>query len=123
MNPDKNSSSLRIWFGAILFIIVLFIFSIVKLVKPYYHARALHSLYLKTKPGMNLNEITNSMGVPDKITYEAAPVQWDFADVEGVDPSVKRKVLFYSVDTVFLPTSFTFQFDDNGKLIGRHRYD
>lgn len=103
VNSDDIFFSKRFWAVLLLLFIALSIFGFVKLVLPFHQISAFHALFEKTRPGMTLEEITASMGAPDRITFEAEPIQWDSVLVESADSTEKRKKIWYSFDTFFYP--------------------
>ncbi len=90
--------------------------------RPHAKIEQLDARYLTTIRGMPAAEVVKIMGEHPTPTTGAA-AWWDDLRL-GSDADAKVKsAIRYTVDTFFLPVTFEFTFDEEGMLVGRHRFD
>lgn len=107
--------------GLLIFMIISAV-GLNQLRRPFARIDHLDSKYMTTTRGMTVAEVVTVMGEQPSVTIGAA-AWWD--DVRlGPDQDNKVKTAIrYTVRTFFLPVTFEFTFDEEGKLLGRHRFD
>lgn len=91
---------------------------------PFAKIRDLDAKYLTCEKGMSREQFIKRMGEFDYRTDRiVAGAMWD-ADRLGSEEDEKvTSSISYRVSTFFLPVTFELAFDNDGKLVGRHRYD
>lgn len=92
------------------------------LYKPAHAIREHRKAYMTTAKGMTLAEVQAIMGGVGR-KRNPTPEWWDSAPLNQVTADQVVLVVAYTVDTFYLPVSFTFGFDKDGKLIARHVFD
>lgn len=91
---------------------------------PFVVIKRLDSRYGQTQKGMTMAEVENLMGSSGlRLQQPSQFPAWDWERLPPDETARIKSVLRYRVDTFFLPVSFEFTFDDQQKLVGRHRYD
>ena len=105
--------------GIILAVACLFGWSIAK---PFQIIRQLEARYQEVLPGMGTNEVQAIMNFTGRWHTNAANQGWGEQPVPPHTPPAVYAAA-YTVPTFFLPVTFEFVFYENGKAVGKHRYD
>ena len=83
----------------------------------------LDARYRRVERGMTMAEVPAVMGSPGR--PQAGP--WFAAwDDDPLDPGEAKRItsaIRYYAPTPFVGVTFEFQFDQDGKLVGKHRFD
>lgn len=93
------------------------------LAKPFLTIRQLEARYQTVQPGMGTNEVQAIMNFQGRWHTNGTYRGWgDVHDTTTDTPHIGYAAA-YTVPTFFLPVTFEFVFDENGKAEGKHRYD
>ncbi len=91
---------------------------------PFAKIRDLDAKYLTCEKGMSREQVIKRMGDFDYRTDGiVAGAMWDDDRLRSEEDEKVASSISYRVSTFFLPVTFEFTFDNEGKLVGRHRYD
>ena len=90
---------------------------------PFQKINQLEQRYQTVQREMSEADVHAIMGGPGKAKLEPGRAWWDDEYLGDETSKEVEKEVLYSVSTFFLPVGFGFTFDENGRLIGRHRYD
>lgn len=93
------------------------------LVLPFQKIQTLDTRYRRVRQGMSTNEVAMIMDHPSTWQVSEPKAWWDDTRLRAGDDARVQSAVRYSVSTFFLPVSFEFTFDADGKVVGRHRYD
>lgn len=94
-------------------------------VAPFTKIGHLHSKYDTIQKGASKDHVVAVMGKPTRVRndYGWEKVYWEDTPLPDQPTNAVAQSMWYSVKTFFLPISFVFSFDSEGKLIGKHRFD
>lgn len=91
---------------------------------PMVTANRLRERYNQAQPGMTVAQVELLMNREGTWSTTRPPFPaWDDRPLPENEATRIGSVLRYTVSTYYLPITFEFLFDSNGKLIGRHIYD
>jgi hypothetical protein len=90
---------------------------------PFRVINKLDAQYQQVKRGMTTNEVAAMMNYSVRWETNQLKAWWDDSVQGEAETERIRFAMQYSVSTFFLPVTFEFAFDENGRVIGRHRYD
>jgi hypothetical protein len=93
------------------------------LVRPFRLIRGLDAQYQAVRHDAGRAEVQSIMGGPG--TPGEAPYRAYWFDAALPESESRRidSAIRYPVRTFFLPVTFEFTFDRDGRLVGKHRYD
>jgi hypothetical protein len=93
--------------------------------RPYRRIAELDRRYQQVQRGMSKTQVQVLMCGPGQRFGGPFPAFWD--DDLQPDQEEKARTIAsaerYTVHTFYLPVSFEFTFDAEGRLVGKHRYD
>ena len=90
---------------------------------PFQRIRTLDAQYRQVQQGMRMSEVAGIMNHDGRWRESEFKAWWDDKPLGALEDARIRKAVRYSVPTFFLPVTFEFTFDADGKTVGRHRYD
>jgi hypothetical protein len=102
--------------------LVLISLAMWRLAAPFGTINELEERYQKVRPGMGTNEVQAIMNFNGRWHTNAVNHGWGEQPVPTNAPPVVSAVAC-TVPTFFIPVTFEFVFDENGKAVGKHRYD
>ncbi len=110
--------------GPILLVVILGVAGFVYwLSAPFWRIRSLQRAYEKVERGMTVSAVKAVMGTDGRPYAGPYRAWWDDRALDDAEGRRIRSALHYRVETFLLPVTFEVTFDDNGKVVGRHRYD
>jgi hypothetical protein len=72
--------------------------------------------------GASKQDVVRVMGEPTRVGRAPTPY-WDREELDGAEVKRITSSIDYTVSTFVLPITFRFSFDEQGMLVGKHRYD
>lgn len=84
-----------------------------------------HAAYATVSRGATLEDVVSVMGKPDSVSDQPmqAGTRWGQELQANIEDDEVKRSLRYTTSTFFLPVTFEFTFDENGQILGKHRYD
>lgn len=90
---------------------------------PFRKIKMLDTRYRQVQRGMSTSEVGSMMGEEGRWRDSEFKAWWDQVPLGSFEDARIHKAVRYSVHTFYLPVTFEFTFDAEGKTVGRHRYD
>lgn len=98
--------------------------AVVWLGAPFAEVRDRQLRYDTVSRGMTRAQVIEIMGTPDSERFPPGlQPWWDLEIPEDADPESIASAIRYRTATFYLPVSFEFIFDAEGRIVGKHRYD
>ena len=86
--------------------------------------RSVHSIYLVVQEGTEKQKVLDMLGPPtEERTGSPRQIYWEDNVLPPEQAQSVTMSLEYRIETFFLPISFEFYFDTDGRLLGKHRMD
>jgi hypothetical protein len=109
--------------GVLVVLALLFFAGSAYVVLPSIKIRRLHKAYESVERGMTQDEVRELMATRESADIDLRVDWYEWDLLPGEDIRRIKTNLHYQVKTAFLPVTFGFSFDEDGKLLGKHRYD
>ncbi|GEM_PF-2047531 len=113
----------RLLAGSLLLVLTAGAVTLWWLHRPFPRIRELHARYRQATRGMTLREVQALMGGPGERNRFPLMPYWDEQRIGEDVAEQTESTLSYTVPTFYLPVTFHFSFDKDGKLIAKHRLD
>ena len=121
--PATKPAPKRPLLGVLIALALIFFAASVYVMWPMIQVRRLHSSYQSVQRGMSIDEVKKIMG-RDETAGLDLPVEWyEWEHLEWDEVARIKSQIHYQVPTMYMPVTFGFSFDEEGKLVGKHRFD
>jgi HAMP domain-containing protein len=111
------------WLGLLVSAALLFFAASVYIAWPMVQLRKMSQAYQRVQRGMMIDEVKTIMGRAETPGIDLAVEWFEWEHLSWDEVKTIKTQAHYQVPTLFLPVTFGFAFDAEGKLIGKHRFD